>query len=139
MILRKYSFKVCVISFGFYSTRFKVCIYLPCINTQQQTTAPFDETPIISSSDCRKIGLYQGSANFCEGDSNSDIIRLIQQYQAIHYCNQSSLSIVPDLRIFVFSIKIVDLILRSDLVQFSLLCASYLYNLTGLGCYVYTI
>ena len=84
----------------------KVYIYLPCINTHQGVTAPFDDTPLISSSDHRKTGNYQGSANHCEGDSNSDLIYLLQKYQSIHYCNQSVLEIVPDLKIFVFSITI---------------------------------
>ena len=41
IILRKYGFKVSVISFGFYSTYFRVYIYLPYINTHRLTTAPF--------------------------------------------------------------------------------------------------
>ena len=41
LILWKYGFKVCIISFGFCSSHFKVYIHLPCINTQRQTTAPF--------------------------------------------------------------------------------------------------
>ena len=60
----------------------KFFIYLPSINTQRQTTAPFDETPVISSSDHQATGLYQGSANISEGDRNSDIIRLIHPSQA---------------------------------------------------------
>ena len=67
---------------------YKVFIYLPSINTQQQTTAPFDITHIISSSDRQRPRLYQGSAYYCEGDRNSDIIRLLQPSQKIHYCNQ---------------------------------------------------
>ena len=77
-----------MISFGFYSTYFKMDIHLPCINTQRQTTAPFENTPIISYSDRQKTGLYQGSDDRCEGDRNSDIIRLLQKSQAIYYCNQ---------------------------------------------------
>ena len=95
----------------------KVYIYLLCINTQLQETAPLDNTPDISSSYHQKKGLYQGSDDRCEGDCNYDLIRLLQQSQAIHYCNQSVLAIVPDLNIFLFSIKIVDLISRSALVQ----------------------
>ena len=49
LIILKYSFKVCVISFGFYLIHYKVYIYLPCLNTQQLTTAPFDITHVISS------------------------------------------------------------------------------------------
>ena len=75
-------------------------------------TAPLDITHIISSSDRQNTRLYQGSADFCEGDHNSNIICLLQPYQTIHYCNQSVLAIVPDLNIFVWSIKIFDLISR---------------------------
>ena len=102
---------------------YKVYIYLPCINTQKHTTTPFDDTPVISSSYHQTIGLYQGSVDSCEVDHNSDIICLLQQFQAIHYCNQSVLVIVPDLNIFIFSITIVDLISRNTLVWFSLLRA----------------
>ena len=41
LILQKYGFKFCMISFGFYLSRFKVYIRLPCINTQRRTTATF--------------------------------------------------------------------------------------------------
>ena len=94
---------------------------------------------VIKPSDYQKTELYQGSADHCAGDRNYDLICLLQQSQAIHYCNQSVLSIVPDLNIFVFSIKIFDLIPRSALVQFILLRASYLYNLTGLRCYLFCL
>ena len=116
---------------------FKVYIYLPSINTQQLTTAPFNDTPVISSSDHQTTGLYQGSTNHCEGDCNLDVIRLLQPYLTTHYCNQSVLEIVPDLNIFVFNIMIFDLISRSALVRFSLLCARYLYNLTGIRLYIF--
>ena len=39
----------------------------------------------------------------------------------------------------IFSIAIVDLIVRGALVVFSLLRASYFYNLKGLVCYVYSV
>ena len=128
LILRKYGCKVCMILFSFYSTHFKVYIHLPCINSQRQKTASFDDTPVILSSDCYNTGLYQGSADCCEGFRNSDIIRMLQQSQTIHYCNQSVLAIVPDLNIFIFSITIIDLISRSTIIWFSLIVASYLYN-----------
>ena len=118
---------------------YKAFIYLPCINTQQLTTAPLDITPVISYRDHRMPKLYQVSANCCEGYRNSVIICLLKPSQIIHYCNQSVLAIVPDLNIFVFSITIFDLISRSALVRFSLLCVSYFYKSTGLGCYVYTV
>ena len=117
LILQKYGFKVCVILFSFYSIHFKVCIHLPCINTQRQSRAPFDYTPVISSSNHQKTGLYQGSANCCEGYRNSGLMCLLQKSQSIHYCNQSVLAIVPDLNIFVFSVMIVVLIFRSALVR----------------------
>ena len=125
LILRKYDFKVCMISFGFYSTHFKVYIHLPCINKQLWTTAPFDNTPVISSSERQTSWLYQGSDNRCEVDRNYDIFYLLQPSQAVHYRNQSVLAIFPDLNIFVFSITIFDLISRSALVRFSLLRAIY--------------
>ena len=65
----------------------------------------------------QNTGLYQGSADSCDVDRNSDLICMLQKSQVIHYCNQSVLVIVPDLNIFVFSIKIVDIILRSALVR----------------------
>ena len=137
--LRKYGFKVFVISFGFYSSRFKVYIRLPCINTQQQTTAPFDDTLVISYINHQTTGLYQGSADHFEGYHNSDIICLLQPSQAIHYCNQSVLEIFPDLNIFVFSITIFYLVFRISLVRFSLLRASYLYNSMGIRFYIFCL
>ena len=115
---------------------YKVFIYLSCINTQRQITAPFDITPVISYSDHRTTGLYQDASDFCEGYFNSDIIRLLQQSQIIHYCNQSVLAIVPDLNKFVFSSKIFDLVSKSALVRFCFLRASYLYKSTGPRLYI---
>ena len=128
-----------MIYFDFYSAHYKVYIHIPCINTQRQTTASFDITNVISSSNRQTPRLYQGSANCCEGDCNSDIIRMIQKSQRIHYCNQSVLAIVLELNIFVFGITIFDLIYRSSLVRFSLLCESYLYNLTGIRFYIFCL
>ena len=110
---------------------------MPCINTQRRTTAPSNDTSIISSRDHQKTGLYQGSADRCEGDRKYDLIYFLQQSQAIHYFNQSVLAIVPDLNIFLFGITIVDFILRSALVWFSLLRAIYLYKSTGLRFYIF--
>ena len=95
----------------------KVYIYLPSINTQRQKKAPFDKTPVISSSDHQKSGIYQGLSYSHEGDQNSDLICLLQKSQEIHYCNQSVLKIFPELDIFIFSIIIVDIILISALVE----------------------
>ena len=105
-----------------------VYIYLPCINTQLQKTAPFDENPVISYNDHQKTGLYQGSTDRCEGKRNFDLIHLLQKCQDTHYCNQSVLAIALDLNIFVFSITIVDLIWIIALVCFRLLFVIYLYN-----------
>ena len=110
LILWKYGFKVCVVSFDFYSAHYKVYIHLPCINIQRQTTAYFDITNVISSINCQTSILYQGSSNCCERDRNSDRIHLLQPYQTINYCNQSMLVIDPYLHIFGRSIKIIDLI-----------------------------
>ena len=41
LILRKYGFKVCATSLGFWSSYLKVYINLTCINKQQQTASPF--------------------------------------------------------------------------------------------------
>ena len=83
----------------FIQAHYKVYIHIPCINTQRQKTASFDITNVISSSNRQTPRLYKGPANCCEGDHNSDIIRLLQPYHTIHYCNQSMLAIVPDLNI----------------------------------------
>ena len=90
-----------MISFDFYSTHYRFYIRLPCIITQQQTTAPFDITHALSSSDRQNPRLYQESADCCKVDRNLDVIRLLQPYLTIHYCNQSVLAIVPDLNILV--------------------------------------
>ena len=116
---------------------YKVFIYLPCINTQQQTTSPFNITPVISYSNHRTSRLYQGSADRFEGDCNSNIIRLLHTSQKIHYCNQSVLLIVPDLNILVFSITIFDLIFRSALARLCLLRAKYWHNSTWLRFYIF--
>ena len=115
----------------------KVYIYLPCINTQGQTTAPFDDTSVVSSINHQNTGLYQGSADSFEGDCKYDLICLLQKFKAIHYCIQSVSEIIPDLNVFVFSITIVDIILWSALVQFSLLRVRYLYKSTELRFYIF--
>ena len=123
--------------FDFYSTHYKVYIYLTCISTHRLTTAPFNSTHILSSSARQTPILYQESDDCCEGDRNSYVICLLQPSLKIHYCNQSVLAIVPDLNIFVFSITIFDLILRSTLVRLCLLRESYLYNSTRLRFYTF--
>ena len=87
LIIKKYGFKVCAISFNFCFNHYKVYIHLPCINTQQQTTSSFDITHVISSINCQTSRLYQRSANHCEGDCNFNIICLLRPYHSIHYCN----------------------------------------------------
>ena len=84
VVLQKYGFKVCVILFYFYSTHYKVYVHLTYIIKQQQTTSPFDSNHVLSSSDRQNPRLYQGSANSCEGDCNSDVIRLLQPSLTIH-------------------------------------------------------
>ena len=134
---KKYSFKVGVILFGFYSTTYKVYIDLPCINTQRLTTSPFETTQVISSRDRQSPRLYEGSADRCEVDRNSNIIRLLQPFQTIHYCNQPVLAIAPDLNVLVWSIKISNIISRSSLVQLFLLHANYLYKTIRLRFYIF--
>ena len=58
----------------------KVYIFFPCINTQQQSKEPFYYTPVISPPHRKqwKTGLYQGSANRCEGYCDSDLNRLAE-------------------------------------------------------------
>ena len=53
----------------------KVYIYFSCINTQQQATSPFKDTPVISPPQSKHLrtGLYQGSDDSCEGDRDSYI------------------------------------------------------------------
>ena len=62
--VRKYCFKVWVISFYFYSTHYKVYTHRPCINTHQRTTAPFDINYVISSSDCQTPRLVKLNVEF---------------------------------------------------------------------------
>ena len=73
LMLQKYSFKVCVVLFGFSSTRYKVYIHIPCINTHQLTILPFKIMHVILSSDLQTPRLYQGSADGFEKNRNSGI------------------------------------------------------------------
>ena len=41
LLLQTYGFKVCAVSFGFWSSYLKVYTHLRCIDTQRQTTTPF--------------------------------------------------------------------------------------------------
>ena len=120
-----------MISFDFYSTHYKVYIHLPCITKQRRKKSPFGIAHFISSSNFRTPRLYQGSANRCEGDSKSNIIRLLQPFQTIHYYNQSVLVIVPDLNRFVWSITILISFWEAPWYSSFLLRSIYLYNLMG--------
>ena len=126
----KYGFIVCVISFVFYSTCYKVYIFLSCINTHRRTVVPFDITHVLSSSDRQTPRLYQVSADCCGGYRNSDVIHLLQTYLKIHYCNQSVLAIVPDLNIVVWSITIFISFRKVPWYITFLLPVIYLYNST---------
>ena len=130
LILQKYGFNICVISFDFYSKDYKVYIHIPWIITQRQTTAPFDTSHVISFRDFRKMRLYQVSVDCCDGNCNSNIINLLQASQKIHCCKQSVLVIVQDLNTLVWCITNFDLISRSALVHFFSIMCWYLYNLT---------
>ena len=85
--------------------------------TQQWTTSMFDINHVIPYSNHQKTRLYQGLADCCEGDLNSDTILPIQPSKTINYCDQLALAIVPDLKIFIWSITIFGLISRIALVQ----------------------
>ena len=78
-------------------------------------------------------------ADRCEGDPESDLncmaSVILRQYTTV----KNSASNCPGPERDVLSIAIADLILRSALVCFSLLHASYYYNLTGFVCYVYLV
>ena len=126
-----------MISFGFYPTHYKVYIHLPCINTQRRTTGPFDITHIISSSNHQTEILYWWSDDCCEGDHNSNIIRLLQPSQTISYCNQSVLSILLNLNIFLWIITIFISFWEVPWYSSFLLCARYLYNSMGLRFYIF--
>ena len=126
LLLQKYGYKVCVILF-----HYKTYIHLPCVNTQQITTEPFNITHVISCSDRQTTILCQGSIHCCEGDCRTNIIRLLQPSQTSHYCNKSVLSIVTDLNIFIWSIAIFDLFLRSALVQFFSITCYLFVSLDG--------
>ena len=101
-----------MILFDFYSTHYKVYIHIPHIIKKWWTKAPFNINHVISYSDLQTPRLYQGWTDRCEGDCNLDIVRLLQPYQIINYCNQSVLVISPDLNIFVWTIIIVNIISR---------------------------
>ena len=104
-----------MILFDFDSTHYKIFIYLPCIITQRRTTAPLNITHVLSSRDRQTPRLYQGSEDSCGGDYNFNVVSMLQPSLTIHYCNQSVLTIVPDLNIFVWSIMIFDIISKSAL------------------------
>ena len=67
----------------------KVYIYFPWINTQQQSTAQFNDTPVISPPNKHtfKDKAIKGSADHCEEDCDSDLNRLasliMSQYTSI--------------------------------------------------------
>ena len=86
-----------------------------------------------------KTGLYQGLDYRCEEDCDSDLNCL--DSAILRQCTTVTTECFdcPWTERDVFSVAIIDLILRSSLVGFSLLRASYYYNLTGLVCYVYSV
>ena len=103
VVLQKYGFKVCVILFDFYSTHYKVFIYLPCIITLRRTAAPLNITHILSSRERQTPRLYQGSEDSCGGDYNINVVSMLHPSLTIHYCNQSVLTIVAD-RAYYFGV-----------------------------------
>ena len=83
----------------------------------------------------KKTGLYQGSAYGCEGDREYDLIHLASSILRNPLLYPISVSNCPRPEHDIFSITNVDLISRIYLERiYILLRASYLHNLTGLGC-----
>ena len=119
-----------MISFGFYSTCYKVYIYLPCINTHRQIISLFNINHFDSSSEYQTPILCQVWANYCGGYRNSDVFYLLQRYLTIHYCNQSVLAIFPDLNIVVWSITFIFSFQEVPWYITYLLSANYFYTLT---------
>ena len=119
----------------------KVYFDFPCINTQRRATETFDNTPVISPpySKHLRTGLYQGSADRYERDHESDLNCLASAILGNTLLLKTSVSDCPGSERDVFIIAIVDLISRSALVLFSLLCVSYYYNLTELVCCVHSV
>ena len=117
----------------------KVYIYSPCINSQRWSTAPFNNTPVISPPNRKhwKTGLYQGSYNCCERYCDSNLNHLFSVILRKYTTVTNIISDSPGPERDIFSILIVDLISRSTLVRFILLRVSY--NLTGFVCYVYLV
>ena len=119
----------------------EVYIYFPCVSTQQRATAPSENAPIISPPHSKhlKTGIYQGSANICEVDPDSDLNRQASAILGNTSLQPTSVRNCFEPERYLFSIAIVDLISISALVRFSLLRMSYYYNLTGIACYVYSV
>ena len=137
LTLQKYGIEVCVILLVFIQHILKFISIHPASlhsNEQQHNSATLLSYQIMTA---KTKGLYQGSGNYSEKDQNSNIFCLLEQSQAIQYCNQSLLLIIADLNIFIFSITDFDLILRSALVQLCQLHASYLYTPTGVRFYIF--
>ena len=67
----------------------KIYIYFPSINTQQQSTEPFNNTPVISHQHIKhsKTGLYEGLYDCFEVDRESDLKHIasviLRQYNTI--------------------------------------------------------
>ena len=119
-----------------------VYIYFTCINTQLWATSQFDNAPFSLSPNGKywKTEPYWRSADHGEGDSNSYINILdSDNFSAIYHCYQPVLEIALEPEYDVFGIAIIDIILRSSLVGFSLLRARYYYNRKGPICYVFTV
>ena len=119
----------------------KVYIYFLCINKQRGAISQFDNNPFISPlrSKYWTTGIYQGSDDPCKGDRDSDLNCLASEILGNTLLQPTNVSDCSGPELDVFSIVIVDLILRSAVVWFSQLCAKYYYNLTGLVCYVYSV
>ena len=105
----------------------KVYIHFLYINTQRQENAPFDDTTVILplQSEHLRTGIYQGSANCCEGDCDYDLNFLASAILGNALLQPKRVSDCPGPERDILSIAIVDIISRSALVRFSLLRARY--------------
>ena len=65
LVLPNYGSKVCVISFGFYSTQYKVYIHLTCNNIQQHTAEPWYNLDVWWYLDDMRWVMSNGSAVCC--------------------------------------------------------------------------
>ena len=90
-----------------------------------------NQAQVIKTNDHWRTGIYKGSANRCEGDCDSDLNFMDSAILGNTLLQPKRVSDCPRPERDILSIAIVDIILRSALVRFSILRARYYYNSTG--------